>query len=96
MPVEHRRDSSGTLLFVTDLLQKEKVLFPAILTKNPRSVLIYNEATDGILAETQLLHTKTATVNRERPVKLESMRTGEAVHAIQSTARQRLQEAERC
>lgn len=55
MPVEHRRDSSGTLLFMTYLLQKEKVLFPAIVTKNPSPALIYSEAIDGILAETQQL-----------------------------------------
>ena len=44
-------------------------------------------------AET-LLHTETATVNRERAAKPGSMRTGEAVCAVQSTAKHRLQEAE--
>lgn len=40
---------------MTYLLQKEEVLFPAIVTKNPSSALIYSEAIDGILAETQQL-----------------------------------------
>lgn len=48
----------------------------------------------SICAET-LLCTETATVNRENAAKSGSMRTGEAVCAVQSTAKHRLQEAER-
>lgn len=47
----------------------------------------------SICAET-LPRTETATVNRENAAKSESMRTGEAVCAVQSTAKHILQEAE--